>query len=82
MNLINQQERCKKKMATKKPYIKVVSIKDTNQGDCKLTLDMNQAGREIILQAGIQKALSDYMVANTKKLSFWDKLQICWGILK
>ena len=80
MNLINQQERCKKKMA--KPYIKVVSIKDTNQGDCKLTLDMNQAGREVILQAGIQKALSDYMVANTKKLSFWDKLQICWGILK
>jgi hypothetical protein len=65
-----------------KPYIKVVSIKDTNQGDCKLTLDMNQAGREVILQAGIQKALSDYMVANTKKLSFWDKLQICWGILK
>jgi hypothetical protein len=65
-----------------KPYIKVVSIKDTNQGDCKLTLDMNQAGREVILQAGIQKALSDYMVSNTKKLSFWNKLQICWGILK
>jgi hypothetical protein len=65
-----------------KPYIKVVSIKDTNKGDCKLTLDMNQAGREVILQAGIQKALSDYMVANTKKLSFWNKLQICWGILK
>ena len=65
-----------------KPYIKVVSIKDTNEGDCKLTLDMNQAGREVILQAGIQKALSDYMVANTKKLSFLDKLQICWGILK
>lgn len=66
----------------RKPYIKVVSIKDTNQGDCKLTLDMNQAGREVILQAGIQKALSDYMVTNTKKLSFWNKLQICWSILK
>ena len=65
-----------------KPYIKVVIIKDTNQGDCKLTLDMNQAGREVILQAGIQKALSDYMVSNTKKLSFWNKLQICWNILK
>jgi hypothetical protein len=69
-------------MATRKPYIKVVSVKDTKQGDCKLTLDMNQAGREVILQAGIQKALSDYMVANTKKLSFWNKLQICWSILK
>ena len=69
-------------MATRKPYIKVVSIKDTNQGDFKLTLDMNQAGREVILQAGIQKALSDYMVDNSKKMSFWDKIQICWGILK
>ena len=65
-----------------KPYIKVVSIKDTKVGDCKLTLDMNQAGREIILQAGIQKALSDYMVDNSKKMSFWDKIQICWSILK
>lgn len=65
-----------------KPYIKVVSIKDTKQGDCKLTLDMNQAGREVILQAGVQKALSDYMVENSKKLSIWNKLQICWSILK
>ena len=69
-------------MADRKPYIKVISIKDTKQGDCKLTLDMNQAGREVILQAGIQKALSDYMVENSKKLSFWNKLQICWGILR
>lgn len=66
----------------RKPYIKVVSIKDTKDGDCKLTLDMNQAGREIILQAGIQKALSDYTVENSKNLSFWQKLQICWSILK
>ena len=65
-----------------KPYIKVVSIKDRKDGDCNLTLDMNQAGREVILQAGIQKALSDYMVANRGKLSFWNKLQICWSILK
>ena len=64
-----------------KPYIKVVSCKDTKQGDCKLTLDMNQAGREVILQACIQKALTDYMVENSKKLSFWNKLQICWSIL-
>ena len=69
-------------MASRKPYIKVVSIKETKQGDCKLTLDMNQAGREVILQAGIQKALADYMVENSKKLSLWQKLQICWGILK
>lgn len=69
-------------MASRNPYIKVVSIKDTIDGDCVLKLDMNQAGREIILQAGIQKALSDYIVENTGKLSLWAKLQICWSILK
>lgn len=65
-----------------KPYIKVVSVKDRKEGDCKITLDMNHEGREVILQAGVQKALSDYMVENSKKLSFWNKLQICWSILK
>ena len=66
----------------KKPYIKVVSIKDRTDGDCDLKLDVNEAGKELLMQAGIQKALSDYTVANSKKLSFWDKLQICWNILK
>ena len=65
-----------------KPYIKVVSIRDRKDGDCNLKLDINQAGKELLMQAGIQKALSDYTVANSKKLSFWNKLQICWNILK
>lgn len=69
-------------MASRKPYIKVIKVRDRKDGDCDLTLDMNEAGREVILQAGIQKALSDYVVENAKKLSFWSKLQICWGILK
>ena len=66
----------------KKPYIKVVSIKDRTDGNCDLKLDINETGKELLMQAGIQKALSDYTVANSKKLSFWDKLQICWSILK
>jgi hypothetical protein len=66
----------------RKPYIKVVSIKDRPDGDCNLKLDINEAGKELLMQAGIQKALSDYTVTNTKKLSFWNKLQICWSILK
>jgi len=66
----------------KKPYIKVVSIKDRTDGDCDLKLDINETGKELLMQAGIQKALSDYTVANTKKLSFCNKLQICWSILK
>jgi len=69
-------------MANKKPYMKVVSIKDRKNGDCDLTLDINQAGKELLMQAGIQKALSDYVVANTGKLNLWDKLKICWSILK
>ena len=52
-----------------KPYIKVVSIKDRKDGDCDLKLDINQAGQELLMQAGIQKALSDYVVENTCKLS-------------
>jgi hypothetical protein len=65
-----------------KPYIKVVSIKDRKDGDCDLKLDINQAGQELLMKAGIQKALSDYVVENTCKLSLWDKLKICWSILK
>jgi hypothetical protein len=34
------------------------------------------------MQSGIQKALADYTVANTGRLSLWDKLKICWSILK
>ena len=69
-------------MVTRKPYIKVVSIKDKKNGESVLTLDMNPAGKEVILQAGIQTALSDYIVANAGKMSLWQKLQICWSILK
>ena len=65
-----------------KPYIKVVSIRDRKDGDCNLKLDINQAGKELLMQTGIQKALADYMVANTSKLNLWDKLKICWSILK
>lgn len=65
-----------------KPYIKVVSIRDRKDGDCNLKLDVNQAGKELLMQSGIQKALTDYTIANTSKLSFWDKLKICWSILK
>lgn len=69
-------------MATRKPYIKVVSCKDRKDGDCDLKLDVNQAGKELIMQAGVQKVLQDFIAENTCKLSFWQKLQICWGILK
>ena len=65
-----------------KPYIKVVSIRDKKDGDCNLKLEINQEGKELLMQSGIQKALADYTVANTGKLNLWDKLKICWSILK
>ena len=33
----------------KKPYIKVVSIKDRTDGDCDLKLDINEAGKELLM---------------------------------
>ena len=37
-----------------KPYMKVVSIKDRKDGDCDMKLDINQAGKELLMQAGVQ----------------------------
>ena len=69
-------------MASRKPYIKVVETKDRKDGTCDIKLDVNQAGKELIMQAGVQKVLQDFIAENTNKLSFWKKLQICWSILK
>jgi len=69
-------------MASRKPYISVVSIKDRKDGACNLTLDVNQAGRELLMQAGVQKILLDNIELHSEKLSLWKKLQICWSILK
>lgn len=69
-------------MASRKPYIKVVETKDKKNGDCDLTLDINQAGKDLLMQAGVNKVLQDFITENTTKLSLWKKLQICWSILK
>lgn len=65
-----------------KPYIKVVETKEKKNGDCDLTLDINQAGKDLLMQAGVNKVLQDFITENTTKLSLWKKLQICWSILK
>lgn len=65
-----------------KPYIKVVETKERKNGDCDLTLDINQAGKDLLMQVGVNKVLQDFITENTTKLSLWKKLQICWSILK
>ena len=69
-------------MASRKPYIEVVSIKDRKDGDCDITLDVNQAGKQLLMEAGVQKILRDSIESHSEKLSLWNKLQICWSILR
>ena len=52
-------------MASRKPYIKVVETKDRKDGTCDIKLDVNQAGKELIMQAGVQKVLQDFIAENT-----------------
>ena len=66
----------------RKPYIKVVSIKDGKNGKANLTLDANEEGRMLMMEAGIEKALTDFMTSQIKPFSLWDKLKLCWAILK
>ena len=65
----------------RKPYIKVVSIKDRKDGKANLTLDVNEAGRMLLMEAGVEKALTDFIDHQSKKMSLWHKLQLCWAIL-
>ena len=60
-----------------KPYIKVVKSRGNT-----LTLDINEAGKQLLLEAGVEKVLQDYIKKHSDKMSFLDKLKICWNILK
>lgn len=59
-----------------KPYIKVVKSKGNT-----LTLDINEEGKSLLMEAGVEKVLRDYMEKHSSKMSFLDKLKICWEIL-
>ena len=65
-----------------KAMLKVVSIKDRKDGGCDVKLDTNTEGRRRLMEAGLIKVLEDFLVEETHKLSFKDKLKICWSILK
>jgi hypothetical protein len=69
-------------VASRKPYIKVVSCKDRKDGKSNLTLDVNEAGRMLLMEAGIEVVLTEAIEKHSKPMSLWQKIQLCWGILK
>lgn len=66
----------------RKPYINVVNVKDRKNDKTVITLDVNEAGRMLLMEAGVEKALTDFMQHQSRRFTLWEKLQLCWGILK
>ena len=66
----------------KKTVLKVNRIKNNKDGSCDVLIDANDEGKRLLMEAGFIKILQDFMMQHTHKLSFIDKLKICWSILK
>ena len=65
-----------------KPHLKLNKIRNNKNGTCDVLIDANDEGKRLLMEAGFIKILQDFMLQHTNKLSFIDKLKICWGILK
>ena len=66
----------------KKTVLKLNRIKNNKDGSCDVLIDANDEGKRLLMEAGFIKILQDFMMQHTNKLSFIDKLKICWNILK
>ena len=61
----------------KKAKLKVLSVKET--GDTwYITVDTNEEGRRILMQAGINQALDNMVNDNYKILSWWQRFKYAW----
>jgi hypothetical protein len=61
----------------KKAKLKVLSVKDS--GDTwDITVDTNEEGRRILMQAGINQALKNMVDDNVDKLSWWERFKYAW----
>ena len=65
-----------------KAMLKVVKITDRKDGSCDVKIDANKEGRRRLMEAGLIKVMEDFLVSEVHKLSFIDKLKICWSIIK
>ena len=60
-----------------KAKLKVISVKDS--GDTwDITVDTNEEGRNILMQAGINQALKNMVEDNINKLSWWERFKYAW----
>ena len=60
-----------------KAKLKVISVKDSgNTWD--ITVDTNEEGRNILMQAGINQALKNMIDDNIDKLSWWERFKYAW----
>ena len=66
----------------RKTVLKLNKIKNNKDGTCNVLIDANDEGKRLLMEAGFIKILQDFMMQHTNKLSFIDKLKICWNILK
>ena len=61
----------------KQPKLKVISVKDS--GDTwDITVDTNEEGRRILMQAGINQALKNMIDDNINKLSWYERFKYAW----
>ena len=64
-----------------KAKLKVLSVKDS--GDTwDITVDTNEEGRRILMQAGIDQALKNMVDDNIDKLSCWERFKYAWKFAK
>lgn len=60
-----------------KAKLKVINVKDS--GDTwDITVDTNEEGRRILMQAGINQALKNMVDDNINKLSWWKRFKYAW----
>jgi hypothetical protein len=61
----------------KQAKLKVLKVKDS--GDTwDITVDTNEEGRRILMQAGINQALKNMVNDNIDKLSWWERFKYAW----
>jgi hypothetical protein len=65
----------------KKTQLKVLSVKE--KGDTWfITVDTNEEGRRVLMQAGIDQALRNMVEDNIDKLSWWQRFKYAWKCSK
>ena len=60
-----------------KAKLKVLRVKEDND-TWHITVDTNEEGRRVLMQAGIDVALKNMVEDNINKLSWWQRFKYAW----